>query len=247
MAHQNRYDLVTTQVTKNMCSRFDLNSDIRAFQVHLGLDMKDIHRRAMRDAQTPVTDQEDGVDEDALEAAFESLTGTRRPTDPIAVIMPGKKAAIRSWGLSASGLDKPLINARLETLAEKLTFRPLLDQRCLIPATGWYEWRKDGKGKHKNRITLPDHQPFFFAGLENGREATIITCAPSGSIAHIHSRMPVVLGPNHLEYWLDPMVGFHNLRELLGPLPDHVLAWKEETPETNKSARARDQIDLFSK
>lgn len=229
-----------------MCSRFDLNSDIRAFQVHFGLEMGDIRRMDMPDgfdaARTP-----DNFAKDDFDAAFESLTGTRRPTDPIAVILPHSKAAIRNWGLSVPGLNAPMINARAETLTEKPTFRPLLERRCLIPATGWYEWRKDGTSKHKNQITLPDHQPFLFAGLENGREATIITCTPSGSIAHIHNRMPAVIGPNHLNDWLDPGNGFGDVGYMLGPLPDHVLAWEEEAPASNKADDNKDQIDLFSR
>lgn len=229
-----------------MCSRFDLNSDIRAFQVHLGLEMDDIRRMAMPDGFDAARTSDD-IGEDDFDAAFESLTGTRRPTDPIAVILPHRKAAIRNWGLSVPGLNAPMINARAETLTEKPTFRPLLERRCLIPATGWYEWRKDGNAKHKNQITLPDHQPFLFAGLENGREATIITCAPSGSIAHIHNRMPAVIGPNHLNDWLDPGHGFGDVRYMLGPLPDHVLAWEEEASAPNKADGNKDQIDLFSK
>jgi putative SOS response-associated peptidase YedK len=228
-----------------MCSRFDLNSDIRAFQVHLGLEMDEIRRMVAPDG-FDAGDHDDDLAEE-LDAAFESLTGTRRPTDPIAVILPRKKAAIRRWGLTVPGLNTPMINSRSETLAEKPTFRPLLDRRCLVPATGWYEWRKDGKAKHKNAITLPDHQPFLFAGLENGREATIITCAPSGSIAHIHNRMPAVIGPNHLEAWLDPTIGFHDLSHMLGPVPDHILSWHEEAPDTAKSDQDKNQIDLFSK
>lgn len=229
-----------------MCSRFDLNSDIRAFQVQLGLEMEDIRRTAALDGfDTARTSDE--LLEDEIDAAFDSLTGTRRPTDPIAVILPERKAAIRNWGLSVPGLNAPMINARSETLTEKPTFQPLLERRCLIPATGWYEWRKDGTSKHKNQITLPDHQPFLFAGLENGYEATIITCAPSGSIAHIHNRMPAVIGPNHLNDWLDPVKGFGDVHYMLGPLPDHVLAWKEEAPTSNKDDADKDQIDLFSK
>ncbi|MCC4241404.1 SOS response-associated peptidase [Thalassospira povalilytica] len=232
-----------------MCSRFDLNSDIRAFQVQLGLNMEDIRRMAMQDENRTANANDQVGDDvsDDLDAAFEGLTGTRRPTDPIAVILPGQKVAIRSWGLTVPGLNSPMINARAETLREKPTFRPLLERRCLIPATGWYEWRKNGTAKHKNRITLPDHQPFLFAGLENGREATIITCAPSPAIAHIHNRMPAIIGPNHIAPWLDPMIGFEDLGHMLGPLPDHILAWHEETPGTQTSGPDRNQIDLFSK
>ncbi len=229
---------------KDMCSRFDLNSDIRAFQVQLGLDMEDIRRMAtpdgFEDARTP-----DDMSDD-FKAAFESLTGTRRPTDPIAVILPKRKAAIRNWGLSVPGLNAPMVNARSETLEAKPTFHPLLQRRCLIPATGWYEWRKDGTAKRKNQITLPDHQPFLFAGLENGREATIITCAPSNAIAHIHNRMPVVIGPNHLARWLDPECAFRDIRHVLGPIPDHVLAWHEETPDPANADQDSNQIDLFA-
>ena len=224
-----------------MCSRFDLNSDIRAFQVQLGLEMEDILRMPLPDGLN-----EAATDDEDEETAFDSLTGTRRPTDPIAVILPHRKAAIRYWGLSVAGLNSPMINARAETVIEKPTFRPLLNRRCLIPANGWYEWRKDGTTKHKNRITLPDHQPFLFAGLENGREATIITCAPSGAIAHIHNRMPAVIGPNHLGDWLNPQIDFADLAYMLGPLPDHVLSWHEDPADPARTDQTTNQIDLFS-
>lgn len=225
-----------------MCSRFDLYSNIHAFQAQLGLEMEDIIRMPPPDGF-----HHDGSDDEDEEVTFDSLTGTRRPTDAIAVILPHHKAAIRYWGLGVAGLNSPMINARAETLMEKPTFRPLLNRRCLIPATGWYEWRKNGTAKHKNRITLPDHQPFLFAGLENGREATIITCAPSGSIAHIHNRMPAVIGPNHLGDWLNPQIDLKDLTYMLGPLPDHVLSWQEEPSAPTKSDQATNQIDLFSK
>jgi len=229
-------------IGKTMCSRFNLNSDIRAFQVQLGLEMEDIIRMPLPDGFN-----RNGSDDEDEDAAFDSLTGTRRPTDPIAVILPHQKAAIRYWGLSIPGMNNPMINARAETLTEKPNFRPLLNHRCLIPANGWYEWRKDGTAKHKNRITLPDHQPFLFAGLENGSEATIITCAPSGSIAHIHNRMPAVIGPNHLAAWLDPHMAFEDLEYMLGPLPDHVLSWQEEPANQPETELETNQIDLFSR
>lgn len=248
-----------------MCSRFDLNCDIRAFQVQLGLDMEDIRRMTAGDKgnkDTHAVDPANTADDipgdipDAVpspddpplaEAAFDDLTGPRHPSDPIAVILPARRVAIRKWGLTVPGLKAPLINARAETLDRKPTFRPLLGRRCLIPATGWYEWRKDGTAKHKNRITLPDHQPFLFAGLENGQEATIITCAPSGAIAHIHDRMPAVIGPNHLDGWLDPGLSFAEIRHMLGPVPDHVLSWHEETPHPVQPGQDGSPIDLFAK
>lgn len=257
------YPEIISIADKYMCSRFDLNSDIRAFQMQLGLDMEDIRRMVSHggfdDARHTKANDADNADSpensdthaperaDDINAAFDDLIGTKRPTDPIAVILPNRKAAIRHWGLTGGNLTAPLINARAETLDQKPIFRPLLARRCLIPATAWYEWRKDGSAKHKNRITLPDHQPFLFAGLENGSEATIITCAPSHAIAHIHNRMPVVIGPNHINGWLDPSVAFADTRHMLTALPDHVLSWHEETPTALKTKRDDDQISLFSK
>ncbi|MCC9625809.1 SOS response-associated peptidase [Thalassospira sp. MA62] len=240
-----------------MCSRFDLNADIRAFQVQLGLDMEEIRRiashqepfddktNAPNDAQNDVQNADRDNSDD--NAAFDSLIGVRRPTDPIAVIVPKRQMTVRNWGLMIDGRNSPLINARAETLDQKPTFRPLLTRRCLIPASGWYEWRKEGRARIKNRITLPDHQPFLFAGLENGHEAVIVTCAPSKAISHIHDRMPAVIGPNHLAGWLDPNMPFDAIRHMLGPLPDEILAWQEDRPRPQSGTQEQDrsQIDLF--
>ncbi len=237
-----------------MSSQYQLINDMNAFQAQLAIDLSDIIRKeasdfaADRDVDGRDADRRDTEKplEDADQAAFESLSGIRRPTDPVIVILPGQKAASRRWGLSVSTLNAPLINARAETLDQKPTFRPLLDRRCLIPATSWFEWRKDGRVKHKTRITLPDHQPVLFAGLENGREAVIITCAPAQAISHIHDRMPAVIGPNHIAGWLDPVNGFDAVRHMLGPVPNHVLDWCEEDVFEKKNSRKRkDQINLF--
>ncbi|WP_339861905.1 SOS response-associated peptidase [Thalassospira alkalitolerans] len=249
-----------------MCSRYDLNSDIYSLQARFALDLCNILRPFHRMSEPGVDDDrrnepersrenraENKTDKDNgnkvgpdLDAAFESLSGTRRPTDPVIVILAGNTAGIRNWGLTISTLNTPLINARAETLDQKPTFRPLLERRCLVPATGWYEWRKDGRGKHKTAITLPGHQPFLFAGLENGSEVTIITCRPANAIAHIHDRMPAVIGPNHIAGWLNRNNGFADVRHMLGPVPDHVLNWHEDAPGIAQPAKHDDgQIDLL--
>lgn len=224
-----------------MCSQYQLISDMNAFQTQLAIDLGDVIRKQASD----FTEQQDDESQ-SDDSAFENLSGIRRPTDPVIVVLPGQKPALRRWGLSVSSLNAPLINARAETLDQKPTFRPLLERRCLIPATSWFEWRKDGAVKHKTRITLPDHQPVLFAGLENGTEAVIITCAPSPLIAHIHDRMPAVIGPNHIAGWLDPANRFDTVHHMLGPVPDHVLKWSEDLPDSTKTAKQDDgQIDLF--
>ncbi|OSQ36548.1 SOS response-associated peptidase [Thalassospira mesophila] len=287
-----------------MCSRFDLNTDIRAFQARLALDMDDlIHNRAGHFATSKRNDDkmaatgpksasppdarndasqngrhdgapqngEDeyyGEDENSL---FNGLAGIKRPTDPVFVVIPAWSLSVRKWGFAmpqrredapdtgqrtgngngnSNSLRKgPLINARAETLDQKPTFRPLLQRRCLVPATGWFEWRKDGPQRFKNHITLPDHQPFFFAGLENGDEVVIITCAPSPTIAHIHNRMPAIIGPGHIHHWLNPDREFAAVRHMLGPLPDNIVTWHEETPKNSSRSGANcvstNQFGLF--
>lgn len=227
-----------------MCSQYQLISDMNAFQAQMAIDLSDIIGKEASDFADRL-DNEPPL-EDANDATFESLSGIRRPSDPVIIVLTGQKAALRRWGLSASTLNAPIINARAETLDQKPTFRPLLERRCLIAVTSWFEWRKDGTARHKTRITLPDHQPVLLAGLENGREAVIITCAPTTVISHIHDRMPAVVGPGHIAGWLDPANRFDAVRHMLAPVPDHVLDWHDEsTPEKTNSTTREHQISLF--
>lgn len=123
------------------------------------------------------------------------------------------------WGLiprwaKDAAIGHKLINARAETLAEKPSFRdPLRRQRCLILADGFYEWRAVGRRKRPMYIRLRSGTPFAFAGLwDRWRSpegdwvttATIITTQPNSLIRSIHSRMPVILSPEHYALWLSP-------------------------------------------
>ena len=81
------------------------------------------------------------------------------------------ESKLMRWGLVPSWAQDPsignqMINARAETLDQKPAFKHLLSsQRCLIPANGFYEWRREGKGKIPVRVVMKDRQPFTFAGL----------------------------------------------------------------------------------
>jgi len=111
-----------------------------------------------------------------------------------------------------------LINARSETVADKPSFRNAFrKRRCLIPANGFYEWKKAGgkEPKQPMYLTLPDESPFAFAGLweswdNKGKEGTpyrscaILTREASESVKPIHHRMPVILKPEAFTSWLDP-------------------------------------------
>ena len=124
------------------------------------------------------------------------------------------------WGLVPFWAKDPaignrMINARLETVAEKPSFRNAFKKRrCLIPADGFYEWKGEKGRKQPMFITLPDRKPFAFAGLwETWRKketddvyksCTIITTRASESMRDIHHRMPVILKSPAYESWLDP-------------------------------------------
>ncbi|WP_420405521.1 SOS response-associated peptidase [Nisaea sp.] len=121
------------------------------------------------------------------------------------------------WGLVPSWASDEsraasLINARSETVAEKPAFRDAYQKRrCLVPADGFYEWRKLGREKQPYRVSLAGDRPFAFAGLwerwskaaEPVETFTLLTVEADPRIAHIHHRMPVMLAEDAaFEAWL---------------------------------------------
>ena len=153
------------------------------------------------------------------------------------------------WGLAArwlpAGRRQPLaINARAETVASNGLFRGALARsRCLIPATGFYEWQTDAHGRRRPvHIHLADGQPFAFAGLwlpdQAGQPtATIITTTPNALLEPIHTRMPVILEPADEALWLDPSVSEAPLLlPLLQPYPAEAMAAYRVAPLVNAVA-----------
>ena len=161
------------------------------------------------------------------------------PSQAVAVVpnQPDPKVDFFSWGLVPSwAKDKAIgnktINARAETLAAKPMFRAAFRRRrCLVPADGFYEWKKhaDGKTKTPMYIRLKDGRPFAFAGLwevwhDPGGSAfpsfTIITTTPNELMKEIHDRMPVIIRPEDYRTWLDPAErDAAELEPLLTPYP----------------------------
>ncbi len=143
---------------------------------------------------------------------------------------------MRRWGLVPAWARDPkignrMINARSETVSEKPAFREAYRRRrCLVPADGFYEWRKLGKVKQPYRITLADGGPFAFAGLWERWRApdgqavssfTIITTEANPLLRPIHDRMPVILDPADYDAWLDTAgVGPDQAARRLRPYPD---------------------------
>lgn len=194
-----------------MCSRFEVNVRPRDLARRFGLD-----------------DLPDGF-----------TSGEVRPTDP-ALVITADGPRVMNFGLNVDWDTKPLINARAETLAEKPTFRPLLESRCLVPASAYFEWRRDHGQRLKNRIAPQAGGIMAFAGLHDGERFAIVTCAPAANILHIHNRMPVALTPEGETAWSDSAWRYQDLAQLLVPAATAPLGFEEEVPPPP------DQPDLFS-
>jgi putative SOS response-associated peptidase YedK len=125
------------------------------------------------------------------------------------------------------------INARAETVAELPTFRAgFRSRRCLIPASGFYEWKGTGKGKQPYFVHPRKGGLFAFAGLwdlwakgaEPVKSCAILTTTANEATRHLHERMPVILAPESFAVWLDPLTPPPALRELLRPCPPERIA-----------------------
>lgn len=135
------------------------------------------------------------------------------PTHDILIaIDTGQRKLVKSrWGFLPSWAKDisdgyKMINARAETVAEKPSFKQaFVNQRCLVLADGFYEWKKEGKTKKPFLIRLKSREPFAMAGLYNGwtspegegiLTSTIITTDSNDLVQPLHDRMPVILSPD---------------------------------------------------
>jgi len=146
------------------------------------------------------------------------------PTQPVAAVRLAANSGEREftyvhWGLIPSWAKDPkigsrMINARSETAAEKPSFRAAFKRRrCLIPASGFYEWQKLSDRKQPTFIHGADGRLLGLAGLwevwhsSDGsvvESCTILTTQPNELMAPIHNRMPVIIAPEDYSMWLDP-------------------------------------------
>jgi putative SOS response-associated peptidase YedK len=177
-------------------------------------------------------------------------TATRYNITPdtlIVVVRAGPEgapeAAFARWGLLGPWMKEAndpgrQINARAETAAEKPMFRDAFRKsRCLIPASGFYEWQKGGGPSRPFFVRLASGEPFAFAGLWRASRladgtvletCTILTTDASPLLKPIHHRMPVILPASQHDAWLDPAVTSREFLEaLLTPRPDGELVAHE--------------------
>ena len=159
------------------------------------------------------------------------------PGQEVPVIVRGDRNRLvpMTWGFIVpfvrdSAAGRPVINARAETLLSKPSFRGAVqERRCLVPASGFYEWRKEGQRKVPFYVRIPGDPVFALAGLygilrdpKEGehRTFTIIPPEPNRLVAGLHDRMPAILLREKEEAWLRPgPVGPADLASLLAPYP----------------------------
>ena len=163
--------------------------------------------------------------------------------------VPGKRIVeTAKWGLVPSWAKDPsvgsrMINARGETVAEKPSFRSAFaKRRCLVPASGYYEWHTEGGVKTPHYIHTPDDAPLAFAGLyefwkpkgtpddAEGEEApwlatcTIVTTAARDEMRELHDRQPVMLTLRQRDLWLDPESDKETLLDVIAA-PAQQVEW----------------------
>lgn len=189
--------------------------------------------------------------------AVEEIQGTFEPSfniapgqDIAAVVDSGRNKLIKlrwglvpSWSKEAPGREARMINARAETIQEKPSFARLFkNRRCLIPASGFYEWRVVSDKKVPVFVRLASQRLFPFAGLydiwhgpggETVVSGTIITTEPNELLAPIHNRMPVILPLSAAGAWLNPAASPSELQKLLKPFPASAMTVYEVSRRVN--------------
>lgn len=157
------------------------------------------------------------------------------PTEDVPVLLRSDDGAWQlndmRWWLVPSWSPEPstkftMFNARSENLSKSRAFStPFKRQRCVIPVSGYYEWKKQASGKVPFHIQPADLTGFLFAGLwdswqKGGQRVdscTIITGAAAGPMADIHNRIPIHLSPDEVERWLNLETSGDELQALLAP------------------------------
>lgn len=175
------------------------------------------------------------------------------PSQPMAIITNDapQEVTLVKWGLVPHWSKDPaignkMINARSETAAEKPSFRASFKyRRCVIPASGFYEWKKTDNGKIPQYIYLQDEPVFSFAGLwsvwtdpEGGElwTATILTTDANDKMKSLHDRMPVILPRESRELWLDKEADPAALQSLMKPYDKGTIEYYPVSKAVNKPA-----------
>lgn len=200
-----------------MCGRFAIEPPLARFQLLPGINLDDVTPRY-----------------------------NVAPTDQIPIIRRAAKGGYEvvnvQWGLipywsEERKIQFSTINAKVERVQTAPAYRePFKKRRCLVPASGFYEWQKIGKGKRPWYISDADGLGIAFAGLwdrwrdpkteEVIESCTVIVGPPNELLNPIHDRQPCILQPEHYEDWMSPDAPAEYLMTLLLPIPpDFLRAW----------------------
>ncbi len=182
------------------------------------------------------------------------------PTDKVDAVVDHQLVSMR-WGLIPAWWGKPLkefklatFNARAETVAEKPMFRSAFkNSRCLIPASGYYEWQNTPEGKQPFYFTRRDGQVMTIAGLWSGwvenatgqtlKSCTMLITAPNKFVADVHDRMPVILEAKNFERWEHGNA--EDAAALMKPAADDVLQMWPVSKRVNSSRADGDDATLI--
>jgi putative SOS response-associated peptidase YedK len=186
------------------------------------------------------------------------------PTTTIDAIVPAfdkRELVPMRWGLIPNWWSKPLkemklatFNARAETVAEKPMFRDAFrKRRCLIPASGYYEWQDTPEGKQPYYFTRRDGELMTIAGLydswlnketnETVKSCAMLITSPNEFVAEVHDRMPVILEQEHFETWLTG--NGQSLSDLLRPAENDVLQKMPVSKRVNSSRTSDEDASLI--
>jgi len=171
------------------------------------------------------------------------------PTQDVAVIIENGSSTLTAmrWGLipfwaKDIAIGSKLINARSDTINEKPSFKySFQKRRCLIVASGFYEWQKRGANKFPYFVHLKDNKPFCFAGIydnwkslegEKITSCSIITTEALDNLKNIHPRMPVILSEDNFSLWFKNS-NVNTLKQLLVPYQEHDFDLYEVSQDVN--------------
>ena len=162
------------------------------------------------------------------------------PTQKLPIIKSytnGRALEVSEWGLVPNWSKKlekfsPLINARKETLIEKITFKNLIQtSRCLVVADGYYEWKREEKKKTPFYFTREDKELMYFAAIYQNNQFCIITREATKKISEVHHREPLIINHGQIENYLNIRKEAMDVLNSINP-PD--LKFHEVTKEVNK-------------
>ena len=186
------------------------------------------------------------------------------PTDPIDAVAErdGKRELIpMRWGLIPNWWSKPLkemkaatFNARVETVTDKPFFRDAFRRtRCIIPASGYYEWHDTPSGKQPYYFTAADGSPLSIAGLwdewndhetgEKLKSCTMVIADANDFVRQVHDRMPALLQPRNFDAWLRAQSGL----EVIKPAANDALRRWPVSQRVNSSRAPDDDASLIEK